>query len=144
MADEIKLEDHPSTETQMYMFGRAINSLIREIREQNEKIESNTNSINQWALLQKEQNGNVAKIKEEQLRIHKRLDAHDDWHDDEDTEKIRKIHEEEIEKARREGKNEGIKHILGLEINVVKWIMGGGLIGAGAVLGKLIHMTGFW
>lgn len=144
MADEIKLNDHPSQETQLYMIGRAINSLSNEIREQNEKIDSNTNSINQWAFLQKEQNSNVSNLVDKYNSLDRRMNAHDDWHGEKDQELIDRLHREELEAKYHEGVSVGVRKILGIEVNAFKWLIGGGLVTAGLTLGKIINILGWW
>lgn len=126
------------------MIGRAVNTLSKEIQLQSEKLESNTNSINQFSFLQREQNSNVANLQSKYNNISKRLDSHDDWHGERDEEISKRLHEEELEKARTAGKHEGYKTVLGIEYNIVKWLLSGGLVACGLALGKIINLVGWW
>lgn len=144
MTDEIQLNDNPSLETQLYMIGRAINQLSKEIVNQSERIQSNTNSVDELRFLQREQNGNVAKVTERLGILEHRQDAHDDWHGDEDIRVAQRVHQEELEKAAHRGRQEGVKSVLGVEWRIAKWLIGGGLISAGAAAGKLGNLLGVW
>lgn len=126
------------------MIGRAVNTLSKEIQSQSEKLESNTNSINQFSFLQREQNSNVANLQKQYNEFSKRQDSHDDWHGERDEELAKRLHDEEVEKARNAGKHEGYKTVLGIEYNVIKWLLGGGLVACGLALGKIIHIAGWW
>lgn len=144
MEEEIQLDDKPSMETQIYMMSRAINRLSKEITNQSERIQSNTNSTDEMKLLQREQNSNVSKIAERVGKVEKRQDAHDDWHGDEDEKTIKRLHEEEVAKALLDGKRKGVETVLGIEWRIAKWLFGGSFIAAGLAIGKLVNLIGLW
>ncbi len=135
MTEEVKLSDNPGVETQIYMLGRAINSLIREVRDTKEHVGSNTDAMHEWGALQAKQNGNVAEMKKDLNEITDRLDIHDKWHGEEDQKIIARAHKEEIVEAR----HQSVKDLLKFQ-----WKLGGGLIGAGLAIGKVVHELGWW
>lgn len=131
--DFIKLSDNPTIETQLYVMARAINALLKDSKE----VKSDLGAIK---LLQREQNGNVARVMEQANRLERRQDAHDDWHGDEDERIIKRAHEEELKQA----EERGMRKLLGIEINIIKWAVGGGLVGVGLAMGKVINWLGLW
>jgi len=141
---EIKLGDNPSVETQLGMIAVAVNRLLEDTRD----IKQETAQLK---LYQREQNGNVAlvkddvrSLKEAHVEVVHRLDSHDDWHGEEDERIVNRLHQEELNKARANGKSEGVRTVLGIELNVVKWVAGGGLVGVGLAVGKLVNLIGWW
>lgn len=135
--DRIRLNDNPPVETQLYVMADAINALVRDSRELK-------NSVEEIRLLQREQNGNVALALTRLGNVERRADAHDDWHGEEDERSIARVHAEELEQARIAGKHEGVRTVLGIEMSIVKFCIGGGLVGVGLFVGKLVNLIGVW
>ncbi len=142
MADEdlgYLLGDHPTTEAQITALVVNLSKLVKDFREfktdVNNGIQKNTESIDALRLLQKEQNGNVATIKDRQNEIKKWVEGHTDWHGEEDKKIAERIHQEEIVDARHQSVVDLLKF---------QWKLGGGLIGTGLIIGKLVNFLGWW
>lgn len=138
MADEdlvYLLGDHPTTEAQITALVINLSKLVKDFREfkseVNNGIQKNTDSVDALRLLQKEQNGNVAAIKDRQNGIKSWVDGHTDWHGEEDRKIAARLN---IAKGRRDVIVAGWKIVVGF--------LGSGVVGG--VVVKIANYLGVW
>lgn len=102
----------------------ALDNLIDSVSEIKDGQERNTESIESLVILQREQNSNVAKVKEAVAEHKTWINKHNDWHGKDD------------ENTRKRGYQ--------LDLLKLQWKLVGATLGAGLAIGKLINVIGWW